>query len=145
MLFECFGGKQRADESLQFIFSLSLSNNKLAYPSCNDSFAKPRDPWWSDTGSAWLPCTERLPWWVCSDVGLLVDEYRAACEGSIHFDLLHVGHRDQHVVLQLLEHLPGTQTKLSLEKLTSCPFRLFHLEIISGYYGIMSAKYHWLK
>lgn len=42
-----------------------------------------------------------------SDVGLLVDEYRAACEGSIHFDLLNVGHGDQHVVLQLLEHLRG--------------------------------------
>lgn len=44
-----------------------------------------------------------------SDVGLLVDEHGAACEGSVNFDLLSVGHRDQRVVLQLLVHLQETQ------------------------------------
>ena len=61
----------------------------------------------------WLPCTQRPPG-ERSDVGLLVDEYRAAGEGSIHFDLLLVAHGDQHVVLQFVEHLRG-ETRLLLE------------------------------
>lgn len=40
-----------------------------------------------------------------SDFGLLVDENGATGEGSVHLDLLHVRHWDQHVVLQLLKHL----------------------------------------
>lgn len=57
------------------------------------------------------------PWWAHSDVGLPVDEYRAACEGSIHFDLFLVGHRNQHVVLQLLEHLQDTDRAVTGKKL----------------------------
>lgn len=75
-----------------------------------------------------------------SVVGLFVEEYGAACEGSIHFDLLHVAHRDQHVVLQLLEHLWDTQTRLSLEKLTSGLLRFFCVVFIDGYYKMMSAE-----
>ena len=59
-----------------------------------------------------------------SDVGRLVDEHGAACERAVNFDLLHVGHRDQHVVLELLKHLQDTKTRSShwmrseLEKFT---------------------------
>lgn len=58
-----------------------------------------------------------------SDAGLLVDEHGAACEGSVHFDLLRVGHRDQSVVLDLLVHLQETQweKKPIIKKLDTPP------------------------
>lgn len=46
---------------------------------------------------------------ACSDVGLPINEHAAAGEGSVHFALLRVGYWNQHVVLQLLEHLQKSQ------------------------------------
>lgn len=40
-----------------------------------------------------------------SDVGPLIDEHAAAGEGSVHFGLLAVRYRDQHVVLKFLKNL----------------------------------------
>lgn len=44
-----------------------------------------------------------------SDVGPLINEHAAAGEGSVHFGLLPVCYRDQHVVLKFLKNLQEKQ------------------------------------
>lgn len=116
-----------------FLCSSATTN---PYSKYKDSFAKPRDPCWSDTGSSWWPFDPLVSalrcwpscWWAQSSMWGLHPLWPSpgwtrgsACGPSA--SRKPAGNTDK-----------GGHWK----KLTSCLFRLFCLEFIAGYYKIMS-------